>query len=183
MRYAAKGLISALFLSVLLTSCMKPKETPTATPLPAPTATATKVPAVTPAVVTATRPATTVPSPTAVASPTASATASPTVVPSVTNIDISSPKPGDRVKSPVHITGTAMVFEAHVEIAVKDATGKTLGSGSTNASRGAPERGTYALDLPFKTDKEQEGTVEVFSRSFKDGSIENLAKVRVTLLP
>ncbi|MFH1484869.1 MAG: Gmad2 immunoglobulin-like domain-containing protein [Chloroflexota bacterium] len=101
-----------------------------------------------------------------------------------TNITVTAPVSGAKISSPVRIRGTARVFEGHLELEVKDASGKVIGKGTTLVTVGAPEWGSFEAAVTFEAPKsEQQGTVEVFTRSARDGSLQDLAAVRVTLLP
>lgn len=127
------------------------------------------------------------------ASPTVVVPPSPTAPPlSVTpgtsqdgpNIVVSSPAHGAQVKSPVQVGGLARVFEGTVEIVIRDGQGKELGRGVTAASAGAPQRGQFTAALSFSAPVSKvPGTVEVFSRNPRDGSVENLVSVPVVLMP
>lgn len=82
------------------------------------------------------------------------------------------------------MAGSARVFEGTVEIVVRNARGDQVGTGWTTASVGAPERGDYATNISFAlAGGRQNGTVEAFSRSAKDGSVQHLASVPVVLVP
>jgi len=86
------------------------------------------------------------------------------------------------VSSPVRISGTARVFEGTLEVAIKDSNGKTMGRTTTTASAGAPATGNFSVTLAYEpVPTEQPGTIEVSSRSPRDGSVENLATLRVVL--
>ncbi len=60
---------------------------------------------------------------------------------------IESPLPGDTVRSPVRLRGTANVFEATVSIDVRDANGKLLKRTFTTATSGTGIRGTFDTEL------------------------------------
>lgn len=123
------------------------------------------------------------PSPTPVSpKSTPSPTATPLPLGQGPAITVAFPIAQQRIASPVRITGAARVFEGSVEAAVKDASGNTLGSGFTTASRGAPEWGSYDMELKFQQpSSDAAGKVEVFSRSARDGSIEVSVVVPVVL--
>ncbi len=80
------------------------------------------------------------------------------------------PTPGQTVSSPVKIEGSAMIFEAMVNFRLKEAGGKVLAEGHTQASAGAPERGEFSAELAFTPAEAEEGQLEVFEISMKDGS-------------
>lgn len=107
-----------------------------------------------------------------------SATATEVEVPNVT---VAEPRPGQLVANPLHLEGTARVFEASVEFELV-ADGTVLGRGFTTASIGAPERGSYAADLSYEpVDSDMDALLRVFSRSPKDGSMQDLATVPLRL--
>lgn len=83
---------------------------------------------------------------------------------------VTAPVPGQTISSPVTIEGTARVFEATVSYRLKDASGKILAEGFTNASEGAPGRGDFKTKVGFKTSGPGKGQLEVFETSMKDGS-------------
>lgn len=83
---------------------------------------------------------------------------------------VTSPLPGEKIENPVIIRGKAMVFEASLSGRIKDSSGKTLAQGNTMASKGAPERGDFQLTLQFDPPATEEGYIEIFTYSAKDGS-------------
>ncbi len=108
-----------------------------------------------------------------------------TATPSATQaaaITVDEPQPGAKVNVPVTVKGTASVFEGTVQVAVKDAGGKTLCQTFATASEGAPGRGSFQARVFFPPPATASGgTVEVFSESPKDGSVEDLISVPVTI--
>lgn len=160
----------AIFLATLLVlgGCATPPQT--ATPAPA----------------TGAKPAKTLPTPTPQPARPAQVTpppASPTPATGA-NITFTAPVAGAKVTSPVRVSGRARVYEAHVELAVKDASGKVIGKGSALATAGAPEWGSFDGQITFEAPRsEQQGVVEAFSISARDGSVQDLVSVKVTLLP
>jgi hypothetical protein len=76
-------------------------------------------------------------------------------------IVVSSPASGARVTSPVTVAGSANVFEANVTVKVLDAQGRVIASTFTTATCGTGCRGTYSVDVPFRTGREQRGTIVV----------------------
>lgn len=87
------------------------------------------------------------------------------------------------MRSPVWIEGKARVFEANVQFAIRDAQGKEIGKGFTTASRGAPEWGEYSASIPFSlSGGKQEGAVEVFTQSARDGKPEDVLTIPVVLV-
>jgi hypothetical protein len=95
---------------------------------------------------------------------------------------VEAPKAGQRVASPVRVSGSARVFEGTVVVRVKDAQGNVLSRRSALASEGAPGWGQFAVEVPFTVGSEQPGTVEAYSPSPRDGSPMNLVTIHVTLV-
>ena len=94
---------------------------------------------------------------------------------------VQSPGIGDRVSSPVAISGTADVFEAVVSIEIRDANGTVLSSAFTMATCGTGCRGTFATTVRYDVNHTQPGTIVVFEVSAKDGSPQNVVRIPVTL--
>ena len=151
-----KQLLIALALSVVLASCAN--SSTAADP-------ATAAPA------TLTPPTTTV-TPTAKPSPAVSAKGF---------ITLTSPTVNAKLQSPVIITGDASVFEAALQWRITDTGGRVIAEGIVTASLGAPGRGTYTVSVPYTVTAETVAFVEVYSRSPKDGNIDELVRVPVTL--
>ncbi len=82
---------------------------------------------------------------------------------------VTSPAPGQKVASPLQVKGSARVFEATVNIKLKDESGKTIAESFATASEGAPGRGQFELSLPFNAPSPGRGELEVFWTSPKDG--------------
>ena len=82
---------------------------------------------------------------------------------------VSSPESGQKVSSPLLVKGSARVFEATVNIRLKDETGKTIAENFATASEGAPGRGQFELSLPFDAPSPGRGELEVYWASPKDG--------------
>jgi hypothetical protein len=94
---------------------------------------------------------------------------------------VTTPAEGDSLASPVTISGTANVFEGTVSIRVLDAKGKVIVSDFTTASCGTGCRGDYSKRVAFYSAQEQQGTIEVFEASAKDGKPTNVVSISVTL--
>ena len=102
----------------------------------------------------------------------------------VGNIVIQSPQGGDRITSPVTVNGKARVFEATLELVVRDSLGRQLGMAVVTASEAAPAWGEFTAQTEFASpSREERGSIEAYNRSARDGSIENLVRVQVILLP
>ncbi|MEK8105911.1 Gmad2 immunoglobulin-like domain-containing protein [Micromonospora sp. M12] len=98
-------------------------------------------------------------------------------------IVVTSPVPGERVVTPLVVTGTATVFEATVSVRVLDATGREVATGFGTASCGTGCRGGYRVVVGWRTAREQQGTIEVYEVSARDGSRINTMAVPVLLGP
>jgi len=96
-------------------------------------------------------------------------------------IVVDSPRVGASVSSPVTITGTADVFEATVSFQILDENGHVLTQGATTATCGTGCRGDYTIVAAFHVSHDQQGTIEVFESSARDGSHVNVVRIPVTL--
>ncbi len=161
------GLMGCMTGPLPTTPTVRPRITPTATPKQA-QATPTR---------------TAVASPTPLATPTTTPSPGPTPTPTA-SIVVYTPTPNDKISRSVHISGVARVSEGHIEFAINDAQGKVLAQGTTYASAGVPQWGVFVVDSIFEPPaKEQAGTVELFTRSPRDGSVQDLVIIPVVLLP
>ena len=113
-------------------------------------------------------------------SPTASPKRSP-LVSAKGFITLSSPTVNAKLQSPVIIAGDASVFEAALQWRISDTGGRVIAEGIVTASQGAPGRGTYTVNVRYTVTTETVAFVEVYSRSPKDGNIDDLVRVPVTL--
>lgn len=97
---------------------------------------------------------------------------------------IESPAKGDEVSSPITITGWGSAFENTLAVDVLDEAGVRLGQGfvivDTDLGGYGPFEGTVEYSLPSQA---QMGRVQVYSISPRDGAIEHLSSVTVTLNP
>jgi hypothetical protein len=94
---------------------------------------------------------------------------------------VQSPLLGERVSSPVHISGTANVFEAVVSIAILDQNGRVIASTFTMATCGTGCRGTFETDVAYDVAETQHGTIRVYEVSAMDGSEIHVVNIPVTL--
>ena len=74
---------------------------------------------------------------------------------------VESPQIGERVGSPVTVSGSANVFEANVSVEVVDARGKVVGSTFTTATCGTGCRGTFSVDVPYEVASATRGLIIV----------------------
>jgi hypothetical protein len=96
-------------------------------------------------------------------------------------IVVSDPVVGQRVSSPVTVTGTANVFEATVSLRLLDASGREIATRFTTATCGSGCRGSWSVSVPYRLGRTQRGTVQVYEVSAKDGSRQHVVNVPVTL--
>lgn len=125
------------------------------------------------------------PSPTSTASPTPTPTPTPAPTPLISArglIVVREPLANARVKSPLTISGDASVFEANLIWQVTDTAGRVLAGGITTATAGAPARGTFTITATY-TDPPSDaiGFAEVFTRSPRDGNIDEIVRVPIIL--
>jgi hypothetical protein len=99
------------------------------------------------------------------------------------SVIVDTPEDGDRVTSPVTISGRARVFEANVSITIFDANGNELVETFTMASEAGPALAPYSASVAFTTTTEQKGCIRVFESSAQDGRPTNVVQVEVTLAP
>ncbi|MEO7664385.1 MAG: Gmad2 immunoglobulin-like domain-containing protein [Candidatus Limnocylindrales bacterium] len=90
---------------------------------------------------------------------------------------------GGTATNPVRITGVANVFEATFLIEIRDAAGNSLAQRQVMATCGSGCWGTFDVTIPYSIGSTQVGSVVVFNRSAKDGSVEDLIAYPVTLTP
>ena len=127
------------------------------------------------------------PTTTATASPTPSPTPTPTPVPTPLlsargGILVKEPLANTRVRSPLTISGEASVFEAALIWQVTDTAGRVLASGFTTASAGAPAKGTFSITATYQDPPSDIiGFAEVYTRSPKDGEIDEIVRVPLIL--
>ena len=94
---------------------------------------------------------------------------------------IVTPHDGDTISNPVFIRGHADVFEAALILRILDEDGKVLVEVPVQASCGTGCVGDFSATIAYHVDHEQPGKIWAFDYSAKDGSIENLEVVSVTL--
>lgn len=94
-------------------------------------------------------------------------------------IFVESPLPGQRVESPIRITGTANTFEAMFVVRVEDPAGNVLNEGPVQATSGTGTRGTFDASITYPLAASGAGAIVVYEESAKDGSFIN--EVRIPL--
>jgi hypothetical protein len=100
-------------------------------------------------------------------------------------IQVSSPKAGAQVASPVTVSGFAgPAFEGTLVIEVHGEAGQLVGEGTATLQVDEIDaRGPFETQVVFTVDTEQGGRVSVFTVSPRDGRIEHLSSVNVRLAP
>ena len=83
----------------------------------------------------------------------------------------------------LHITGTANVFEATLNVELYDASNHKIASDFVTATSGTGTRGAFEIDLPYKVKTAQSGALLAYEASAKDGSRINVVAVPVVLSP
>ncbi|MFU8851185.1 Gmad2 immunoglobulin-like domain-containing protein [Micromonospora sp. SL1-18] len=96
-------------------------------------------------------------------------------------IVVAAPAVGDRITSPVTVTGSAEVFEATVSVRVLDATGREIGTGFTLAACGSGCRGDYRVTVGYRRATAGPGTIEVYEVSARNGSRVNVVAIPVVM--
>lgn len=129
----------------------------------------------------------TVPAPTTipVQSPAPTQSAPPVSANARRMIAVTQPAAGSTISNPLTIKGTANFwpFEATLTAQVKDAAGNVLGVGpvmvnAPDVGQGGPFAGSITFTAPKMA---QEGTLEVFEASAKDGSIVAITTTKIQL--
>ncbi|MFI5925660.1 Gmad2 immunoglobulin-like domain-containing protein [Micromonospora sp. NPDC051543] len=98
-------------------------------------------------------------------------------------IVVTGPSVGEKVTSPLTVSGTADVFEATVSVRVLDDAGRQVAAAFATASCGSGCRGDYRVVVNWRTTREQHGTIEVYEVSARDGTRINTVTVPVLLAP
>jgi len=102
-------------------------------------------------------------------------------LPSSTNILVYEPLPGGRIEAGQMMGGLARAFEANVLYSIIDDRGELVGRERfVTASEGAPAYGQFRAPLILdRKPSTPGGTLRVYTRSPRDGSIQDLVEVRV----
>ena len=96
------------------------------------------------------------------------------------NIKVSQPQPDSLVSSPLLVKGQARAFESTFQMVLKDAAGKEIvKKTATYAAPDAGQFGDFGELLLFDNPKTDKGTLEVFTYSAKDGTVQDLVKIPV----
>ncbi|MEW6183874.1 MAG: Gmad2 immunoglobulin-like domain-containing protein [Bacillota bacterium] len=90
------------------------------------------------------------------------------------------PQPGQKITSPITITGSARVFEAAVSARLLSESGDVISRAYGMATAGAPERGEFTIKMDFSAPQTDKGRLEVFWASPKDGSPLDVVRIPVS---
>ncbi len=96
------------------------------------------------------------------------------------NIKVISPKPEEKIYSPLLVKGEARVFENVFHIRLKNSNGEILveKNGSTNAQE-VGEFGSFGELILFDENISGKGVLEVYSTSAKDGSEQDMVLIPI----
>lgn len=94
-------------------------------------------------------------------------------------ITIIEPEEYSLASSPIVVRGYANVFEGQVTIKLKDAQGNILATTQAKGCMGE-EACPFETLLMFTNPQSNTGTLQAFSTSAKDGSVENLQEIAIT---
>ncbi|MDR6550301.1 LysM peptidoglycan-binding domain-containing protein [Paenibacillus qinlingensis] len=103
-------------------------------------------------------------------------------LPSSTNIVVYEPLPGTKIASGQRLMGSARAFEATINYQIRDAMGRSITEEkAATAAHGAPAFGLFDVQIKFdQTPTTPNGSLMVYTRSARDGSIQDLVEVPVT---
>ncbi|MEA2452094.1 MAG: hypothetical protein QOG04_804 [Actinomycetota bacterium] len=97
------------------------------------------------------------------------------------NIVVESPKVGQTISNRDLVTGFANVFEATVQVRIVDEDGTVIFEDFTTATCGTGCWGDFEKQLMFAVDHAQNGRLEVFTYSAKDGTETDAVSIPVHL--
>jgi len=83
---------------------------------------------------------------------------------------VESPLSGEKVSSPIRVTGTANTFEATFQRELHGPRGNILSKHFEMATSGSGTRGTFAFEIPFKVLRGGTGKLVLYEDSAEDGS-------------
>jgi hypothetical protein len=96
------------------------------------------------------------------------------------NIIISEPQANSTVSSPIKISGKGRAFEGTLYISVKSKEGIEIIKESISLPSGDPTKlKAFTAYIPYDFDYTQEGYLEIYSISPKDGSVQDLVRIPV----
>jgi hypothetical protein len=83
---------------------------------------------------------------------------------------VESPLPYQKIRSPLHASGTANTFEATFQYELRDRDGKVVATHFVTATSGTGTRGSFDFTTPFAVTRPGPGTLVVYELSAEDGS-------------
>ncbi|GBD19019.1 hypothetical protein HRbin27_01521 [bacterium HR27] len=98
-------------------------------------------------------------------------------------IFVEAPGPGETVRSPLRVTGSANTFEASFMVRLSTADGTVLYEGPAMATSGSGTRGTFDLTISFDVAEPVDGTLRLWEYSARDGSEINVVEIPLRLEP
>ena len=96
---------------------------------------------------------------------------------------VESPTWGATVGSPLRVTGTANVLEAVFRLDLVDTRGKVLVSEAVRATAGTGTRGLFDVTVNFVTENSDPITLQVYTRSPKDGKPTDMLAIPLRVGP
>jgi hypothetical protein len=94
---------------------------------------------------------------------------------------VESPLPFQKVRSPLHASGTANTFEATFQYELRDLDGKVVARHFVTATSGSGTRGTFDVTIPFHFHHPGMGAFVVYELSAEDGSRIHQVEIPVEL--
>lgn len=103
-------------------------------------------------------------------------------LPSSTNTVVFQPLPGSKIASGSPLSGAARAFEAVVHRQIRDASGRVVTADkAVTAAEGAPAFGRFETTISLdRSPATPTGTLMVYTRSARNGSIQDLVEVPVS---
>lgn len=103
-------------------------------------------------------------------------------LPASTNIVVTDPLPGTRIAHGQRLAGAARAFEAAILYQIVDGAGRVVArERPAMTSAGAPAFGQFELTMQLdRPPAVSEGVIMVYTRSAKDGSVQDMVEVPVT---
>ncbi len=94
------------------------------------------------------------------------------------SIKVTAPKMGEKIKSPIQLSGQAAVFGAQLNARIKDKSGLVLTETQFMTEEGQT-MSLFSVKIKYKKPSRSEGIVEIFEISAKDGSEINKVSIPV----
>jgi len=102
------------------------------------------------------------------------------VVTSNALLEVASPAPGQKITSPVSVSGKSNFFEAHTRIRITDDNGQILADTFTTAEGWMDQLYPFSEEVSYASQSVKKGIVEVFEESAKDGS--EVSKITIPVI-